>query len=342
MRALRLNSLGDPLRDVEVPDPAAGAGEVVVEVRAAGICRTDAHYRRDAGRATLPRTLGHEIAGVVAAIGSGVSGAAPGDRVAVHYLAGCGCAGCRGGRERFCARAEMFGKERDGGYAERVVVPAENLVPIPEPVSFETAAVMMCSSATALHALRIADFAPGESVLVGGYGGLGASAVEICRALGAGRVLVADVVAPKLDAAQARGADTIAGGDPRFVAAVAERTDGRGADVALDFAGSPASRLALLRALAPGGRLVVVALDDRPFPFDPYRDLLGRERKILGCSDHRRTDLDALMALSASGALDLSGAVTRRVPLEARAVNAILDELEKGTSHRRTVITPQG
>jgi propanol-preferring alcohol dehydrogenase len=340
MRAVRLVALGEPLRDAEVPVPAEAPDEVVVEVRAAGICRTDAHYRRDAGRARLPVTLGHEIAGVVAVAGRAVDGFAPGDRVALHYLVGCGCDDCRAGRERFCPRAEMLGKERDGGYAERLAIPAENLVRIPDGVSFETAAVMMCSSATALHALRIAGFARGESVLVGGYGGLGASAVEVARALGAGRVVVADVVAGKLEAARERGAEAVDGSDPRFAGVVAERNGGRGADVALDFAGSPASRLALLRALAPGGRLVLVALDDRPFPFDPYRDVLGKERRILGCSDHLRSDLEELMALSASGTLDLSGAVTRRVPLEAASVDAILDDLEKGTTHCRTVIVP--
>jgi len=343
MRAVRLHRTGDALRDDEVAEPSPASGEILVEIRAAGICHTDAHYRSDPGRARLPLTPGHEIAGVVAGIGSGVEGFSEGDRVAVHYLVGCGaCPECRRGDERFCARAEMFGKERDGGYAERVCVPASNAVPIPDSVPFDQAAVMMCSSATALHALRLADLGEGQTVLIVGFGGLGYSAAELARALGAGRVIAADVVSGKLAAARAIGAETIDVSGGKMEERVAALTGGRGADIALDFAGSPGSRAAALRSLGPGGRLVIVALDDRPFSFDPYRDVLGKERRILGCSDHLREDLVELMELAGTAKIDLSHAVTRTVALEAAAINAVLDELENGTSHVRTVILPRG
>lgn len=340
MRAVRLRSFGAPLIDESLPDPVPGPREVVVEVRAAGICRSDAHYRRDPGRARLPRTLGHEIAGIVGARGSGAA-TEPGARVAVHYLVGCGeCADCRGGGERFCPKVEMFGKERDGGFAERVLVPEGNLVRVPESVPLEIAAILMCSAATALHALRIAGFRPGQTVLVSGFGGLGASAAALARALGASAVIVADVVPAKLEAAATEGALPVDGSRPDFVEQVLARTKGRGVDVALDFAGGARARTAALRTLAPGGALVVVGLDAEAFSFDPYRDLLGRERRILGCSDHLRSDLEELMDLADAGRLDLSAAVTRRVPLEAATVNAVLDDLERGTAHRRSVILP--
>lgn len=343
MRAVRLVSPGRPLTDEDSPDPLPDGGSVVIEVRAAGICHSDAHYRRDPGRAMLPRTLGHEIAGVVAEIGADVTSVAIGDRVAVHYLVGCGlCADCRSGRERFCPRAEMFGKERDGGYSERVAVPAENAIPVPDGVSFDEAAVMMCSSATALHALRLAEIRPGESVLVSGFGGLGVSAVQLAGVLGAGAVVVADVVPEKLSAARDFGAHPLDASAPRFAESLTAATGGRGPDVALDFAGTPASRTAALRSLAPGGRLVIVALDARPFPFDPYRDVLARERRIIGCSDHLRSDLVDLMELAARGVIDVSRAITRRVPLDAAAITEVLDELERGTSHLRSVVLPAG
>ncbi len=343
MRAVRLHKTGEGLRDEVLADPTPGAGEIVVEVRAAGICHSDAHYRKDPGRTKMPVTPGHEVAGVVAAIGKNVEGFSAGDRVALHYLVSCGqCPECRRGGERFCARASMLGKDRDGGYAELAAVPAGCAVPIPDSVPFDQAAVMMCSSATALHALRLAGLRAGETVLIVGFGGLGFSAVELARALGAGRVIAADVVAAKLEAARALGAETVDASDGKMEDRVAALTDGRGADVALDFAGSPAARSSALRSLAPEGRLVIVALDDRSFSFNPYRDVLGKERRILGCSDHLFSDLTDLMDLARRKKIDLSGAVTRSVPLEATAINGVLDELDARTSHLRTVIHPRG
>ncbi|MGH9442758.1 MAG: alcohol dehydrogenase catalytic domain-containing protein [Thermoanaerobaculia bacterium] len=341
MRSIRMSKAGTPLEERPRDDPHPGPGEVVLEIRAAGICHSDAHYRKEAGRTRAPITLGHEIAGTVLERGPGVSSPADGARVAVHYLVGCGCSLCLSGAERFCRKAEMLGKDRDGGYAELVAIPAGNAVSIPDSVPFDHAAVMMCSSATALHALRLADLRRGETVLVIGFGGLGASAVQLAQAMGAGPVLAADIVASKLEAAHALGAEALDVSTEPMQERVAESTGGRGVDVALDFAGSPVSRSAALRSLAPGGRLVLVALNSQPFEFDPYRDVLARERRILGCSDHLLADLSDLMVFAEEGKLDLSRVVTRTVPLEAGPINAALDELETGTSHFRTVIRPR-
>jgi propanol-preferring alcohol dehydrogenase len=218
----------------------------------------------------------------------------------------------------------MLGKERDGGYAERIAVPAANAVPIPDEVSFEQAAIMMCSTATALHALRLASFQPSESLAILGFGGLGISALQLGRALGASRVVVAEVVPEKRALAASLGAETGA-------------LDG--VDVALDFAGHAPTTLAALRALAPGGRLVLVAINLRDLTVDAYADVLARERRIIGCSDHTGDELVELMDLARRGAIDLSQAITRRVPLEASAINEVLDELERGTAHVRTTIT---
>jgi propanol-preferring alcohol dehydrogenase len=296
MRAIRMLRGAAPLVEQIVEDPVAGPGEVVVEVRSAGICHSDAHYRADASRVRLPVTLGHEVAGVIAGTNQ---------RVALHYL---------------MPNGDMLGKERDGGYAERVVVPAANAVPIPDNVSFEQAAIMMCSTATALHALRVGAMQRGEAVGIVGFGGLGISALHLARALGASRVAVAEVVKDKVALARSLGAET----------------ESHDIDVALDFAGHPATTLAALRALRPGGRLVLVAINLRDFTFDAYKDVLARERHIVGCSDHTREELVELMSLG----LDLSAAITRRVPLEAEAINAVLDDLKAGTAHVRTVITP--
>jgi len=289
-----------PLVQLTIDDPVPGPGEVVIDIRCAGICHSDAHYRADASRVRLPLTLGHEIAGVI--VGTN-------QRVALHYL---------------MPNGDMLGKERDGGYAERIAVPAANAIPISDEVPFEQAAIMMCSTATALHALRVASFRAGQSLGILGFGGLGISALQLARALGASRVVAADVVPEKLALARSLGAET----------------GTLDCDVVVDFAGHAPAALAALRAMKPGGTLVLVAINLRDFTFDAYADVLARERRIVGCADHTRDELVELMELARRGDLDLSQAVTRRVPLDADAINAVLDELERGTAHVRTVITP--
>jgi 2-desacetyl-2-hydroxyethyl bacteriochlorophyllide A dehydrogenase len=340
MRSVRLIEPATPLVDQEIPDPKPAADEVIIEIHAAGICHSDAHYRAGRGRITLPLTLGHEIAGVVLEVGDGVTNVAVGDRVAAHYLVSCGtCAECVRGGEQFCAHGEMLGKERDGGFAERIAIPARNAVLIPEPVPFDEAAVMMCSTATVYHALRLASLQPGESVAIIGFGGLGASALQLAHALGASSIAAIDVVPEKLAAASSLGAIAIDARRDDLADEIRRITRGRGADVVLDLAGIAAPRLAALQSLAPGGRLVLVALGPEPFTVDPYSDVLTRERRIIGCSDHLLTELPELMELARRGAIDLSSAITRHVPPEAQAINEVLDDLDRGTSHFRAVVT---
>src|SRR5216684_5986542 len=306
MHAIRLTHLGTPLIDDDIREPAPGSGDVLVDIRAAGICHSDAHYRAGGGSVTLPLTLGHEIAGVV----SGTN-----KRVALHYLHEDG---------------RMLGKEVDGGYAERIAVPAANAVPIPDGVSFEAAAVMMCSTATAWHALRLANLRPGESVAILGFGGLGASAVQLAQVLGAGRVFAVDRIAEKLQTAESFGTIPSAAEDLHDI------------DVALDFAGHPPTTLHALRSLNRGGRIMIVAINLRELAIDPYRDVLARERHIIGVSDHTREELVELLDLAHRGEIDISRVITRRVALQASAINEVLDDLDAGTRHLRTVIESRG
>jgi propanol-preferring alcohol dehydrogenase len=339
MRSIRLMESATALEERETLDPRPGAEDVVVEIRAAGICHSDAHYRAGRGRVALPRTLGHEIAGVVIELGESVTSLLVGDRVALHYLVSCGeCPECARGGEQFCVRGEMLGKERDGGFAERIVVPARNAVIIPREIPFDEAAIMMCSTATAYHALRLASLRSGESVAIIGFGGLGASALQLARALGAGSIAAIDVVPEKLEAAASLGAIPIDGQRDDLADEITRASGGRGVDVVLDLAGSAPPRLAALRSMAPGGRLLLVALGPEPFTFDPYADVLTRERRIIGCSDHLLSELPELMDFARRGDIDLSSAITRRVPLEAPAINQVLDDLDRGTKQLRTVV----
>jgi Zn-dependent alcohol dehydrogenases len=339
MQSVRLIELTRPLVDRDIPDPEPAPDEVIVEIHAAGICHSDAHYRAGHGSVALPLTLGHEIAGVVIEIGDDVTNVTIGDRVAAHYLASCGtCPDCVRGGEQFCTHGEMFGKERDGGFAERIAIPARNAVLIPQPIPFDEAAVMMCSTATVYHALRLAGLQPGESLAIIGFGGLGVSALQLAGAFGASSITAIDVVPEKLAAAAKLGAVAIDARRDDLASEIARVAGGRGVDVVIDLAGRAFPRLAALRSLAPGGRMVLVALGPEPFTFDPYADVLTRERRIIGCSDHLLTELPELMDLARRRDIDLSSAITRRVPLEAKAINDVLDDLDRGTSHLRAVV----
>ncbi len=342
MKAIRLVQVGRPLELQEMPIPAVGEREALVRVRAAGICHSDAHYRAGTSPAgPLPLTLGHEIAGVVEATGPGVTGVRPGDRVAVHYLATCGdCYYCSRGSEQFCVHGAMLGKHRDGGYAEYVAVPARSLVPLPQEIPFAHGAVLMCSSATALHALRKSRLAPGETLAVFGAGGLGMSAVQLGRAMGALEVYAVDIDAAKLDLAARYGAIPVQanGADP--VAELARLTHGRGVDVALELIGLPQTMEQAVRALDILGRAVLVGISGRPLAIDSYRDLLGKETEVIGSSDHLLQELPLLLEFARRGLLDLSRVVARTVPLDAAAVNAVLDALDKFRADVRTVIVP--
>lgn len=342
MKAIRLVEIGRPLELQEVPVPLPAAGEALVRVRAAGICHSDAHYRAGTSPvAHLPLTLGHEIAGVVEAIGPGVTGLQPGARVCVHYLATCGeCEHCSRGHEQFCPRGAMFGKHRDGGYAEYVAVPARSLVPLPEEIPFAHGAVLMCSSATALHALRKGRLAAGETLAVFGVGGLGMSAVQLGRALGALEVYAIDINDDKLRLAARYGAVPVHARRTDPVAELARLTHGRGVDVALELIGLPETMDQAVRALGPMGRAVLVGISARPLAIDTYRDLLGKEAEVIGSNDHLRHELPLLIEFARRGALDLSQVVARTIPLDAAAVNAVLDALDEFRADVRTVIVP--
>ncbi len=342
MKAIRLVEVGRPLELQDVPVPTPGEREALVRVRAAGICHSDAHYRSGTSPVgSVPITLGHEIAGVVEAVGPEVTGVSLGERVCVHYLATCGdCDYCSRGSEQFCASGRMLGKHRDGGYAEYVLAPARSLVRLPEEIPFAQGALLMCSSATALHALRKGRLAPGETVAVFGVGGLGMSAVQLARALGALDVYAIDIDAAKLALAARFGAIPVDAGQVDPVAGLARLTRGRGVDVALELIGLPETMSQAVRALGVMGRAVVAGISTRPLALDTYRDLLGKEAEVIGTNDHLLQELPLLIELARRGALDLSPVVARTVPLEAVPVNDVLDRLDEFKGDVRTVIVP--
>ncbi len=337
MRAVRFEGSG-ALVDREVASPEPGPGEVLIAVAAAGICHSDAHYRAASPAPVLvPVTLGHEIAGTIADVGPGADPSRIGERVAVHYVVSCGiCVRCLAGHEQFCASYGMVGNTVDGGFAESVIVPVANAVRIPDRVPTDLAAIMMCSTATALHALRRGRVRSGETVAVFGVGGLGQSAVRLAQALGAGRVIAIDLDPARLAMAASTGASVIDAADPAAVAAVAGSVD-----VAVEMVGSAEVYASAIGVLAKGGRAVAVGLSRGAVAVEPYGGLVAGEIELVGSNDHTRAEIVEVLDLAADGDIDLSSVITETVGLSAVAINAVLDRLDAFGPGTRSVIIPR-
>lgn len=342
VKAIRLVQPGHPLEAHDVPIPQPGAHDVLIRVKAAGICHSDVHYRAGKSRVhPLPLTLGHEVAGIVEQLGRDVTEFKIGDRVCVHYLATCGtCEWCAGGDEQFCGSAQMIGKHRDGGYAEYIAMPIRSVFKLPEEIPFEHGAIMMCSSATSLHALCKARFAAGETIAIFGIGGLGVSAIQLARGFEPGGVFAVDISHRKLELAGNLGAIPINAALSDPVEEIRKLTNGHGVDVALELIGLPLTMQQAVRSLAIHGRAALVGIMDQTFDVSPYHEIINKEAEIIGVSDHLASELPSLLEFARNGALDLSPVISRTIPLDATAVNETLDRLERYHDDLRVVITP--
>jgi D-arabinose 1-dehydrogenase-like Zn-dependent alcohol dehydrogenase len=199
---------------------------------------------------------------------------------------------------------------------------------------------MMCSSATALHALNKARLKPDQSVAIFGFGGLGYSALQLARAFDCGAIYVVDINAKKLASAAALGAIPISvtAGDP--AQQIRDATAGKGADVAIDFVGTAATMNQAVRCLGILGRAAMVALSRDAMSFIPYTELINKEAEVVGVSDHLASEFPLLMRFAQSGKLTFTGSALRFVDLDAAQINATLDALESSTDHVRAVIIP--
>jgi len=342
MRAVRLAQLGKPLEKADISIPQIGSSDVLIRVAAAGICHSDAHYRDGISKIDrLPLTLGHEVAGRVEKVGSDVTHLSEGDRVCVHYLVHCGsCEFCVRGLEQFCRSGQMIGKHRDGGYAEFIKVPGANAFQLPDETPFEVGAIIMCSSATALHALYKARFKAGESIAIFGFGGLGFSALQLARAFECGNVYVVEINPAKLSTAARMGAIAIDARSADPVDQIKDATAGKGVDVALELIGFAKTKRQAVLCLAPLGRAALVGLTTESMSIHPYSEVINKEAEIIGVSDHLGTELAALIEFARSGKLRFPPETLRVVDLDAVQINATLDALQDSINHVRTVIVP--
>jgi alcohol dehydrogenase len=341
-----MDRIAGPLEVRDVPDPVPPDGGVVVQVHATGLCRSDWHAWAGHDQITLPHVPGHELAGVITAVGTGVAKWAPGDRVTVPFACGCGaCEWCLSGNAQVCPAQKQPGFTYWGSFAESVALHAAdtNLVAVPETVPTAAAASLGCRFATAYRALAgRARLGAGEWVTVVGAGGVGLSAVMIAKALGA-RVIAVDQNAGALDAASAVGADHVlaagaAGpGIPDRVHAI---TDG-GSHVAIDAVGSEPTCADSVLSLRRRGRHVQVGLlpPVSGQPRVPMARVIAWELDLLGSHGMAAADYPAMLALIASGDLRPQDLVERVVGLRAAA--ARLPTLDQASPAGMTVIDPR-
>jgi threonine dehydrogenase-like Zn-dependent dehydrogenase len=333
MLAGRLDFATGGFAMLAVPVPAPGPGEALVKVMAAGVCLSDAHLiqgLKPAQRTVDQVTLGHETAGVVAALGPGVSGWAPGDRVLVEAIITAG------------GRRLTMGVHYDGGWAEYAAVPAHTLHAIPPAMTFEEAAVIPDAVATPWGSIRdVARAAPAEAAGVWGVGGLGAHTVRLLRIIGAAPIIGVD----PLPEARRRALDF--GADFAFDPAsetldddVRAATGGAGLAAAFDMAGFEGVVEQILPLLAPRGRVAVTGISGRPITITDSVGFIGPEKQILGHYGSTTRHLTEVIRLAELGRLDLAPSVSQTMPL-AQAPAAV-DRLLAKTGHPiRIVLRPQ-
>ena len=320
MKALVLHGVGD-LRVDEVPEPEPGPGQVKVRVRAVGVCGSDVHYythgRIGSQVVREPIIVGHEGAGEVVALGDGVEGLAEGQRVAIEPARSCGrCEWCTTGRPNICPNVRFCSTPPvDGLMCEFAVLEAHQCIPIPDALSFEEAA-MLEPLQVSVHAANLIGLVPGETVAVVGAGCIGLGCMELARAGGAGRVVVTDRLAYRLDLARRLGADetvNVAEADP--VEAVKALTDGRGADLVFECTNRAEGAPQAYGLAAIGGRVCLVGIPEEDHI---TLDAHGPRRKELRVQYVRRSRHAARQAVTlvATGKVDVASWVTHRVGLE--------------------------
>jgi len=342
MKAVWIEGFGDPgvLRVGERPVPEPGAGDVRVRVEACGVCRHDVLTRSGAFPLTvLPVILGHQIAGVVDAVGPEVTEPAPGDRVLSMVYQTCGrCPECLAGRQPLCReRPRFLGEDIDGGYAQYVVAKADTWLALPDGLAVEAGAVLTCSAGTAYHAIVARGRGQaGETALVtGASGGVGGQAVLMLRALGLVPVAVTrrEQAVPALKKAGAE--HVIVAPDGKYRAMVKQLT-GVGADLAIDIVGG-AGLGETMHSVRPGGRVVVLGnLAGGTAQIQPAL-LILKEIALIGTKSVTREEMATVLALVADGTFPV-GTVRRRPLAQAAAAHR---EMESGEVAGRTVLIPQ-
>ena len=333
------------LRVQQAPEPEPRPGEVKIAVRNCSTCGTDLKiFRHGHYRIAPPRVMGHEIAGEVVAVGEGVEGWAPGDRVQVIAAIPCGrCAECLRGRMTVCPNQESMGYQYDGGFAQFMIVPpsvlaVDGLNRIPDALSFAEASVAE-PLACGLNGQELAGVGPGDEVVVVGAGPIGCLHVRLARARGAARVILAEVNRARLATAAALVApdETVCAEDGDVAEQILKLTDGRGSDVTIVAAASGRAQQDALRYAARRGRVSFFGglPQDSPTITCDSNLVHYRELTIVGANGSSPAHNARALELIAAGAVPVADLITHRLPLDE--VLTALDVVARGEAIKVTI-----
>lgn len=327
-----------PLR--EVPEPEPGPGEVVVSVRAVGVCGSDVHgYTGSTGRRFPPMIMGHEFAGVVEAVGNAVSGRKKGDRVVVQPLITCGeCANCRAGMPNVCTNRTGLGMmDVNGAYAEAVSVLPQQLFDVPEGVAWEHAALVEPLSVS-LHAVNRTPIELMDTVVILGAGTIGLFALLGARLKGAGTIIVSDLSAHRRGKAKQMGADITVNPAEEDLAAVVKRIAGpAGAPVVIEAVGIGITAKQSIELVKPGGNVTWIG-NSHPTVEVPMQKIVTQEVTLRGAYGFT-VEFERSIEAIRSGRVDVGQIIEMTAPLEAGP--GIVDDLAHGrTEAIKVILTP--
>jgi L-iditol 2-dehydrogenase len=305
----------------ELPRPEAGAHEVLIRVAACGICGSDVHgYDGTSGRRIPPIVMGHEAAGVIAAVGAGVTAFKAGDRVTFDSTVYCGeCSFCRRGEVNLCDHREVIGVScgefrRAGAFAEYIVVPERILYHLPAEMSFPEAAMLEAVS-VALHGVRVSGVGAGETALVLGAGMIGLLTVQAARSVGCGRVMIADIDPTRLQMARSLGIDeTLCCSGAELTQEIMKRTAGLGVDVVLEAVGRNETVAASIDCVRKGGTVTLIG-NITPEVKLPLQKVVSRQIRLQG-SAASSGEYPTAIELIANGQIQVKPLITAIAPLE--------------------------
>ena len=328
----------------EVPDPTPRPGEVLIKVQCAGICGSDVNRFLYGSHPWPPGfIMGHEFSGEIAELGPGTSGWRVGDQVVVEPTLYCGaCFYCRQGYHNRCVdfmRRGITGSGTDGAFAEYVRVPAYQLHRRPPELSPDLGALVE-PTAVSVHGWRLAGVERPDSVVVVGTGNIGLLAIVVARAKGARLIIAVGKYAPRQELALAYGAALVLEpDDPRLGERILERTDGLGAALVLEAAGTPSSLRTAVGAARKGGKIVVLGVFQEEVALD-YRTILLHEKQIIGSVIYQRQDFADAIRLLTRGEVHARRHITGEIPLDAIVPRGFVPLTEKRAEHIKIQVYP--